>query len=104
MDRPPPAEKSLVDLDHIDVVLDNAAQGKPVHYLPQTDEEKRLDRSVNFKLDCFVVSLLALEFIVGTWQPLLCHSLDLALLTVSPLSSSAASTRRMWASRPPEPL
>jgi hypothetical protein len=76
MDRPAPAEKSLVDLDHIDVVLDNAAQGKPVHYLPQTDEEKRLDRSVNLKLDCFVVSLLALEFIVGTLKPVPCHPQD----------------------------
>ena len=35
-------------------------------YLPTTDREKQLDKQVNTRLDLAVVTLLALQFIVGS--------------------------------------
>ncbi|KAH8653867.1 major facilitator superfamily domain-containing protein [Xylariales sp. PMI_506] len=48
---------------HIESIQDGFAMGTPVHYLPQSEEDKRLDKKVNFKLDLFVVTLLAIQFI-----------------------------------------
>lgn len=64
MDRTVNTEKGHLDPDHLEVVLDDTARGRATHYRPQTEEEKKLDRKVNFKLDCWVVTLLAIEFIV----------------------------------------
>lgn len=68
------ATKPGLDADALEVMLDEQARGRAVHYSPQTDEERRLDKKVNFKLDLCVVSILALEFIVST--PLFCFILD----------------------------
>lgn len=65
MDRTIHAEKGHLDPDHLEVVLDDTARGQATYYRPQNDEERKLDRKVNFKLDCWVVSLLAIEFIVS---------------------------------------
>jgi CMP-N-acetylneuraminic acid synthetase len=65
MDRTTAQEKGIVELEHIEIVQDNAAQLQPTHYRPQTDVEKALDKRVNRKLDLIVVTLLAVEFIVS---------------------------------------
>lgn len=57
--------KSEVDVQHLEIVLDETARGVQSHYAPVTDEEKAINKRVNRKLDCFVLSLLALEFIVS---------------------------------------
>jgi len=66
MDRTAAQEKGIVELEHLEIVQDNAAQLQPTHYRPQTDAEKALDKKVNRKLDLIVVTLLAIEFIVST--------------------------------------
>lgn len=43
----------------------NAALLQRTHYQARNEQEKRLDRRVNLKLDLIVVSLLAIEFIVS---------------------------------------
>lgn len=65
MDRTVAVEKSAIDLEHLEIVQDQAAQLQPTHYRPQSLTEKKLDRRVNLKLDFIVVSLLAVEFIVS---------------------------------------
>jgi hypothetical protein len=65
MDRTAAQEKGVVELEHVEIVQDNAAQLQPTHYRPQTDVEKALDKRVNRKLDLIVVTLLAVEFIVS---------------------------------------
>jgi hypothetical protein len=59
-------EKGAFDPKHIEIVQDDLVRGRAVHYRPQNEDEKRLDSKVNLKLDIFVVSILALEFIVST--------------------------------------
>ncbi|KAI6889627.1 hypothetical protein KC359_g291 [Hortaea werneckii] len=56
-------EKGLVQVDHIETSQRDAALHRPTHYQPETDEERRLDKRVNFKLDFVVVLLLAVMFI-----------------------------------------
>lgn len=34
-------------------------------YQPATDEERKLDKKINMKLDCFVIVILALDFLVS---------------------------------------
>jgi hypothetical protein len=34
------------------------------HYLPITDDEKRLDKSINLKMDVLVISVLAIDFLL----------------------------------------
>jgi hypothetical protein len=63
MDATHQAEKGDVDPKHLEFVQDDLARAQPVHYRPQNDEEKKLDKKVNFKLDLFVLTVLALEFI-----------------------------------------
>lgn len=70
MDRTAAQEKGIVEAQHFEIVQDNAAQLQPTHYRPQTDAEKKLDKSVNRKLDLIVVALLAVEFIVSSWPSL----------------------------------
>lgn len=59
-------EKGLVETEQLEVIQRNSAQLKPTHYRPQDEAEKRLNKRVNFKLDCIVVLLLAAMFIVCT--------------------------------------
>lgn len=60
-------EKGGIDSKHLEIVLDDTARGVQTHYVPVTDDEKALNKRVNRKLDCFVLSLLAIEFIVS-WK------------------------------------
>jgi hypothetical protein len=39
------------------------------HYLPATDEERALDKRVNLKLDCVVILILSINFIVYSPSP-----------------------------------
>jgi hypothetical protein len=66
MDRTAAQEKGIVDCEHLEIVQDSATKLHPTHYRPQTDAEKKLDKSVNRKLDLIVVTLLAVEFIVSS--------------------------------------
>ena len=50
----------------IKTILQSAERTQAQHYKPQTDEERALDKRVNRKLDWIVLSLLAIEFIVGS--------------------------------------
>lgn len=34
------------------------------HYEPVTNEERRLDKSINFKMDVLVISVLAIDFLL----------------------------------------
>jgi sugar phosphate permease len=63
MNRNLPLEKSHLDPDHVEVVQSDIAQQHQAHYRPQNEDEARLDRTINRKLDFIVVSLLAVEFI-----------------------------------------
>lgn len=65
MDRTTAQEKGILEPEHLEIVQDSAAHLQPTHYRPQSDAEKRLDKKVNLKLDLIVVTLLAVEFIVG---------------------------------------
>lgn len=49
----------------IKTIMQNAGAAQAQHYSPKTDEERALDKRVNRKLDWIVLSLLAVEFIVG---------------------------------------
>ncbi|KAK8043145.1 MFS general substrate transporter [Apiospora phragmitis] len=62
MERTIAPGKSELGAQHLEIVLDETARGVQSHYVPVTDEEKALNKRVNRKLDCFVLSLLALEF------------------------------------------
>lgn len=66
MERIAASEKGELDARHREMVLDETARGVQSHYVPVTDDEKALNKRVNRKLDCFVLSLLALEFIVSS--------------------------------------
>ncbi|KAK8104982.1 transporter [Apiospora kogelbergensis] len=63
MERTIVPAKGELDSKHLEIVLDETARSVQTHYVPVTDEEKALNKRVNRKLDCFVLSLLALEFI-----------------------------------------
>lgn len=54
------------EVNHIESAKDitHGVASAPKHYQPETDEEKALDRSINLKLDFFVVSVLSLGFIL----------------------------------------
>jgi hypothetical protein len=54
---------------HIEAIQDSLIRGHPVHYQPRTDDDRRLDKRVNLKLDVFVVTILALGFIVSLQVP-----------------------------------
>lgn len=56
--------KDDVDLKHVELV-DAHRRARQQHYKPITDEERALDRRVNFKLDVTVVLVLATSFIVS---------------------------------------
>lgn len=62
-----PIRSGKVEFDaiHVEELQESLTQQRPVHYVPHNEEERRLDKRVNFKLDIFVVTILALEFIVG---------------------------------------
>ena len=34
------------------------------HYVPSTEEERRLDKSINLKMDLLVISVLAIDFLL----------------------------------------
>ncbi|KAI8301269.1 putative transporter [Colletotrichum sp. SAR11_240] len=63
MSRALPHDKGDIDPEHLEIVQNDVAQQHQTHYRPVDDEEKRIDRRVNLKLDLIVVSLLAVEFI-----------------------------------------
>ncbi|KAK7955711.1 MFS general substrate transporter [Apiospora aurea] len=63
MERAIVPEKGGLGAQHLEIVLDETARGVQSHYVPVTDEEKALNKRVNRRLDCFVLSLLALGFI-----------------------------------------
>ncbi|CAJ2509979.1 Uu.00g058790.m01.CDS01 [Anthostomella pinea] len=64
---PYPEEKTEIGPRHreIETVLQSAerARARATHYQPETAEERALDRRVNLKLDCIVLSLMATQFI-----------------------------------------
>lgn len=62
--NPRPLEEEP-DLKDVETLAPNRQAAQPTHYEPTTDEERTLDRRVNLKLDFLVLSLLAIEFIVG---------------------------------------
>ena len=64
-------EEAAIDAKHLDIetVRHGAARARATHYEATTDEEKRLDKKVNRKLDCIVLSLLAIEFIASASRP-----------------------------------
>jgi len=82
MDRMSAHEKGVVELEHLEIVQDNAAQLQPTHYRPQTDAERALDKKVNRKLDLIVVTLLAVEFIVSTLSSLALQHPNLLLTSI----------------------
>jgi len=54
-------EKPIGDVDFVE----NIPQANILHfYAPRTAEEKKLDRSINLKLDFIILPLLALNFMV----------------------------------------
>lgn len=55
-------------LEHVDNVNRNG-RATQQHYEPTTDEEKSLERRLNFKLDLSVVLILAIGFIVSQVLP-----------------------------------
>ncbi|KAK6196498.1 hypothetical protein LQW54_011491 [Pestalotiopsis sp. IQ-011] len=63
MATPIPSGKVEFDAQHVEELQESLTQQRPVHYVPQNDEERRLDKRVNLKLDLFVVTIRALEFI-----------------------------------------
>ncbi|KAI8286328.1 hypothetical protein K4K60_000509 [Colletotrichum sp. SAR11_57] len=63
MSRVLPHDKGDIDPEHLEIVQNDVARQHQTHYRPVDDEEKRIDRRVNLKLDLIVVSLLAVEFI-----------------------------------------
>ena len=48
-----------------DIKKDQAVHENIAHYLPATDEEKALDKTINRKLDFTVLLVLAISFIVS---------------------------------------
>src|SRR6478609_236006 len=52
-----------------DIKKGQGAQENIAHYLPATDEEKALDKTINRKLDFTVLLILAISFIVGFPNP-----------------------------------
>jgi len=68
MSRTLSQEKARIDPEQIEIVQDAAVQGRSTYYKPQDDAEKKLDKRVNLKLDCIVLALLAVEFIVSSAQ------------------------------------
>lgn len=65
MSLPITDEKGDIGPKHVKKVHNNAALPQQTHYEARSDDEKRLDRRVNLKLDLIVVFLLGLEFIVS---------------------------------------
>ncbi|KAF7532239.1 hypothetical protein G7054_g8140 [Neopestalotiopsis clavispora] len=55
--------KGELDAQHVEELHESLTQQRPVHYVPRSEDERRMDKRVNLKLDLFVVSILALEFI-----------------------------------------
>jgi hypothetical protein len=60
-----PQEKVKIDPDQVEIAQNAAVQGRSTYYKPQDYAEKKLDKRVNLKLDCIVLALLAVEFIVS---------------------------------------
>ena len=54
---------------HHKVNLEDAVGERQTYYVPQSDEERALNNRVKLKLDCIVVTLLAIEFIVRLTNP-----------------------------------
>jgi MFS family permease len=56
------------------------------HYVPQTDEERALDKRVNLKLDCIVLVILSINFIVrGALTLISCARFFHPLTNLTPL-------------------
>ena len=58
------ATEDDVDLKDAEA-LQTTTRAHPTHYEPATEDERALDKRVNRKMDFIVLSLLAIEFIVG---------------------------------------
>ena len=50
--------------DEVEVVEELGVNRPQKYYEPSTQEEKALDKSLNLKLDFFVITLLAMNFLV----------------------------------------
>lgn len=59
-------EKPLSDVELIENAPDQNVQQ---FYAPQSTEEQALDRSINLKLDCIILPVLALNFMVRKIAP-----------------------------------
>jgi hypothetical protein len=58
--------KEEAGIKHLEVLgVDGGGGARQQHYKPVSEEEKALDRQVNFKLDLFVTLVLAIGFIVS---------------------------------------
>lgn len=92
--------KGELDAQHVEELHDSLAQQRPVHYVPRSEDERRMDKRVNLRLDLFVVSILALEFIVS---PNISRPISkpeiIPILTM--VTSFAESTKRTLVSSPP---
>jgi hypothetical protein len=54
-------DKPLGDVELVENALDHNVQQ---FYAPQSKEEQSLDRSINLKLDCIILPVLVLNFMV----------------------------------------
>jgi hypothetical protein len=66
MKEPATASRTSLDKPLGDVELVENAPDHNVQqfYAPQSTEEQKLDRSINLKLDCIILPVLALNFMV----------------------------------------
>jgi hypothetical protein len=57
-------EKQDIEAEEVELAQ-SRSRARQTYYVARTEEEKRLDKRLNLKLDVVVVGILALMFIVG---------------------------------------
>lgn len=58
-------EKQDIEAEEVELAQ-SRSRARQTYYVPKTEEERRLDRKLNLKLDVVVVGILALMFIVSS--------------------------------------
>jgi hypothetical protein len=58
-------EKQDIEAEEVELAQ-SRSRARQTYYVARTEEEKRLDKRLNLKLDVVVVGILALMFIVGS--------------------------------------
>lgn len=64
-DSPTPYTMDKPATDIVSIEQSPVRRKHHTHYEPETDEERRLDRAINWKLDLVVVLILSIDFIVS---------------------------------------